>query len=341
MTLARRWWRSPWLRYGLTLLLLAVILWKVNPAQFRSAATNVSLLNLALAMTLTVPFLILKALRWHLLLRAGRCQATFGEALLSLLGGMGVALLTPARLGEVTRAAYLSEPRKLRVGALVMVDKVYDVVVLAALSVAGAALLLSPLAALGLGAFALAGVYLALRPRDLRRLYGTIGRRLPLYRRVDGVLAGFAEFRAEVGLLCLLYTLGSFIVVLAQYWIILRAWHTGGLDVVIYCFPLVVLTNVAPLTVAGLGTREGAAILLLGHYGVPHPVAGTSAFLMFFMNTALPGLLGAVITPFFRASPPPPADTRLTETEPTTSPTSEVRKSSRTSLRRDGMETTR
>jgi uncharacterized membrane protein YbhN (UPF0104 family) len=293
-------WRSPVLRYGITVVLLAIILWKINPQQFWQAGKNLSLANLLVAMLLTVPFLILKALRWHLLLRAAHCQATFWEGLLSLLGGMGVALLTPARIGEVTRAAYLSEPRKLRVGALVMVDKVYDVIILALLSIAGAALLVSPLLAAALTAFGLAGVYLALRPRDLRALFRP-ARVLPFYARVDRVLSGFVEFPAVVGLICLLYTLGSFLIVLLQYWIILRAWNVGGIDVVAYCFPLVVLTNAVPLTVAGLGTREGAAILLLRHYTIAQSVAATSAFLMFFMNTAVPGIIGALITPFVKA----------------------------------------
>jgi glycosyltransferase 2 family protein len=302
MSRVSRWWRSPWLRYGLTAALLAFILWKANPSQFWNAAKNVSVVHLLVAMALTVPFLILKALRWHVLLQAGRCRATFGEAFISLLGGMGVALLTPARLGEVTRAAYLSEPRKLRVGALVMVDKVYDVIVLALLSVAGAAVLVSPVLALGLAAGGLIGVFCALRARSLRSVFA-LGKRLPLYGKVDKVLAEFAEFGAPVGAACLLLTLGSFLIVLAQYYVILDAWNKGSFQIVVYCFPMVVLTNAVPLTVAGLGTREGAAILLLGHYNVAKSIAGTSAFLMFFMNTALPGLVGALITPFYRVKP--------------------------------------
>lgn len=300
-----RWWRNPWVRYGITFLLLALIFWKaVDPGKLWTTVQHLSPAYLAGAMALTIPFLVLKALRWHLLLRAARCRATFGEAFVSLVGGMGVALLTPARVGEVTRAAYLSEPRKLRVGALVMVDKVYDVIVLALLAVAGAALLVSPLLALGLGLFGAAGVYLALRPRDLRTFYALVGRRLPLYARIDKVLAGFAEFRSGVGALCLLYTLGSFAIVLLQYWIILRAWTDAGMDVVAFCFPMVVLTNVVPLTVAGLGTREEAAILLLKHYAIAASVALTSAFLMFFMNTALPGVLGFALAPFLRKKDP-------------------------------------
>jgi uncharacterized protein (TIRG00374 family) len=84
-------WRSPLLRYGITFILLGIILWKIDPQQFWDAAKNLSVAHLLLAMLLTVPFLVLKALRWHLLLRAGRCQATFWEAFISLLGGMGVA----------------------------------------------------------------------------------------------------------------------------------------------------------------------------------------------------------------------------------------------------------
>jgi hypothetical protein len=297
-----RWWRSIWVRYSLTAVFLAVILWKVNPRQFWDAGRNVNPANLLVAMSLTVPFLILKALRWHAILRAGKCRATFAESFVSLIGGMGLALLTPARLGELARAAYLSEPRKVRVGALVMVDKVYDVIVLALLAIPGAWILVSPLLALAFAACGLGGVYLALQPRGLQMAF-RVCKPLPYYKKIDGVMGQFAEFPGSVGFMCLIYTLGSFVLVLAQYWIILRAWDVGGLDVVVYCFPMVVLTNAVPITVAGVGTREGLAIYLLNHYSIAGPVAGTSAFLMFFMNTALPGVIGALVTPFFR----PPA----------------------------------
>ncbi len=307
MTRLTTMWRSIWVRYSLTAVLLAAILWKVNPKQFWDTGHSLNLTNLVLAMSLTVPFLFLKAFRWHAILRAGKCRATFAESFVSLVGGMGVALLTPARLGELTRAAYLSEPRKVRVGALVMVDKVYDVVVLAILAIPGAWLLVSPLLALAFAAIGLAGVYLAVQPRGLQTAF-RVCRPLPYYKKIDGAMGRFAEFPGTVGFACLMYTLGSFLIVLAQYWIILRAWNVGGLNVVVYCFPMVVLSNAVPLTVAGLGTREGLAIILLNHYGIARSIAGTSAFLMFFMNTALPGVIGAVVTPFFRPPSAVPED---------------------------------
>ena len=313
MSRLTRWWQSIWVRYSLTLILLAVIVWRVNPQKLTSEWRAVSLANLLVAMLLTIPFLLLKAVRWYLLLRTAKCKATFAESFVSLVGGMGVALLTPARLGEVTRAAYLSEPRKVRVGALVMVDKVYDVIVLVLLAVPGAWLLVSPLLALAFAFAGVAGVYLAMRPAALRTAF-RLCKPLPIYERVDRVMAGFTEFPARVGLVCLLYTLGSFLIVIGQYWIILRAWNIGGLDVVVNCFPMVVLTNAVPLTIGGLGMREGTAVLLLNHYHIAASIAASSAFLMFFMNTALPGVLGALVTPFFR--PPAQPIVSLAEAAP-------------------------
>src|SRR5262249_11177509 len=70
------------------------------------------------------------------------------------------------------------------------------------------------------------------------------------------------------------------------------------------CFPLVVLTNAVPVTIAGFGLREGTAVYLLSHYGVPQAFAFAGAFLMFFLNTALPGFVGAALAPILRGGQP-------------------------------------
>jgi uncharacterized membrane protein YbhN (UPF0104 family) len=93
-------------------------------------------------------------------------------------------------------------------------------------------------------------------------------------------------------------TLLSFVVVLLQFGIILLSWHTWSLDIVFLTFPLVVLTNVLPITIGGLGVREAAAAVLLGHYGVSQSHAVLAALLMFALNTALPGIVGALVLPF-------------------------------------------
>ena len=107
----------------------------------------------------------------------------------------------------------------------------------------------------------------------------------------------------------LLLTLLAFGVVLLQFGVILLSWRSWSLDVVFLTFPLVILTNILPLTIAGLGIREAAAIALLAHYGVSPGHAFLAAFLMFALNTAFPGIAGAAFLP--ASGTPVPVNTPL------------------------------
>jgi uncharacterized membrane protein YbhN (UPF0104 family) len=297
---------SVWLRYGVSIVLIAIIVKQIKWAPLLNARVPLSAGSLVLAGALTVPFILLKAARWHLLLRYGGLRASFGEALGSLVVGMSVALITPARLGELTRAAYISDPRKVRIGGLVMVDKLYDVIVLALLSVVGAWQLIGHWAGLAFLIGGAVAAYVAVLPRHVSPVLAVVRLIRPLRARVERTVASLEGLSSGTALACLGLTALSFAIVLAQFWIIMRAWiPTGfGFDAVANCFPLVVLTNAVPVTIAGFGLREGTAVYLLGHYGVPQAFAFAGAFLMFFLNTALPGFVGAALAPILRGSQP-------------------------------------
>jgi glycosyltransferase 2 family protein len=303
--------RNPWVRYGLTLLLLAVVALKVHPQSLASAAHSVEPASIAAALLLTVPFLYAKALRWYLMLRAASVEATFGEATLSLLGGMGLALVTPARLGELVRVAYLRDSQKLKIGGLVMIDKGLDVLVLCALSIPGAWALLGPLPGLAFVALTLFGLMIVFNPA---RVQGGLVRmtsrlRRGVAERLHRVFTSLESLSPRSTAVFLALTLLSFVVILVQYGIILSNWTTPTLSLVLLSIPLVILTNVLPLTVGGLGVREGAAALLLAHYGMHASDAVLAALISFTINTALPGVVGALLVPAaIRPQPARPAE---------------------------------
>jgi hypothetical protein len=58
--------------------------------------------------------------------------------------------------------------------------------------------------------------------------------------------------------------------------------------------PPILLLSAMPVFVNGLGGREGLAILLLGHYGVPGEPALLAAFRLFVVNGLLLGVLAVV-----------------------------------------------
>ncbi len=201
---------------------------------------------------------------------------------------MSVALITPARLGELTRAAYISDPRKVRIGGLVMVDKLYDVIVLALLSMVGAWAWIGHWAGLAMLIGGGLAAYIAVLPRHVSPILAMARVIRPLRTRVERTVASLEGLSSGTALACLGLTALSFVIVLLQFWIILSAWQLLAFDVVVNCFPLVVLTNAVPITIAGFGLREGAAVYLLGHYHVAQALHSSGAFLMFFLNTAIP-----------------------------------------------------
>jgi uncharacterized membrane protein YbhN (UPF0104 family) len=303
----RRLYANRWARFALTVVLLGLVLYKVNLEHVARAAGSARPQYLFFALLLTGPFLYLKALRWHLMLSAAGIQATFGEAALSLIGGMGVALITPARIGELVRAAYLQDPQKLKIAGLVLIDKGFDVLVLACLSIAGAWTLFGAWAGLAFTALSVAGLAAVYRPAPVLRIIRRGATRVPMRARIERVAGSLESLTPVSTTTYLLLTLLSFIVVLFQFGMILLSWNNWSFDIVFLTFPMVVLTNVLPITIGGLGVREATAAALLGHYGVSPSHAVLAAFLMFAINTALPGIVGAVVLPFASGRPAPVA----------------------------------
>ena len=306
----RRLYVNRWARYAISIILLGLVLLKVQPGRLGVGLGSANGAYLGIALALTLPFLCLKVVRWHLLLRAARIEASFGEAAVSLVGGMGLALITPARLGELVRVAYLRDSQKWKAAGLVMIDKAFDVLVLAGLSIAGAWALLGAWAGLVLTAATVFGLIVVYRPALVLSALRRASPRLPMRPRLEATWSSLDSLSARSTSVFLALTAVAFLVVLLQFGVILLSWRSWSPDVVFLTFPLVILTNVLPLTIGGLGLREGAAALLLSRYGVPMADAALAAFLMFAINTALPGMVGAFLLP--SASQAPPARTAQT-----------------------------
>jgi hypothetical protein len=164
---------------------------------------------------------------------------------------------------------------------------------------------------LAFAAVTLAGLLVVYNPARVQGgLVGMTGRlRASVAGRLHRIFASLESLSPRSTTVFLALTLASFAIVLIQFGIILSSWTAPTPDLVLLTFPLVILTNVLPITVGGLGVREGAAALLLAHYRVPAADAVLAALLMFTLNTALPGVLGALLLPAaVRAQPVRPAE---------------------------------
>jgi glycosyltransferase 2 family protein len=68
--------------------------------------------------------------------------------------------------------------------------------------------------------------------------------------------------------------------------------RAAGLTALLAFFPAVLIAQVLPISMAGLGVREGAFVLFLGPLGVAKEEAIALGLLLYLLNVAV-GLLGA------------------------------------------------
>lgn len=245
---------------------------------------------LLIAVSLTVPFVLLKTLKWHYLLKTNQPQTTYTLALRSFLIGMGASLFTPARLGELARIASFPRQRS-QVFTLVVVDKFIDMSVLLGVFVLSLVLLspwLGLVGLLGMGGLWIL-VYTGLnctksakwilqRPWlvDRVRLLHQLPQRLIVFN------ACFA---------CICFGLMSL-----QFYLLLFSLQPVGWQVGL-TLPIILVVSSLPISIMGLGLREGTAALLLSRYGVPMEAAVAAALSLFVINTLLPGLVGLALSP--------------------------------------------
>jgi glycosyltransferase 2 family protein len=297
------------LRLGVSAVLLTWIGLRTDWSTVQTAFANLRIEFWLAAVLLLTLSQIASALRW-------KCFADhlgIHRSLPQLTGlyfvGMYFNLMLPTSVGgDVVRAWYLRAPgRRLAAFASVLLDRLSGLMVLVALACASVTLAPLDLPAwmpIALWSMAAAGL--------LGLLCLPIVKRLPRLRhtRLDH-LARMLEVMKSPKVL-LPTTLVSLFVQVAS---VLLVWMVGlaiqaPVPVSFYWImvPMISLLTLLPVSINGMGVREGAAVLLLTPFGVEQGTALTLAFLWFAVYAAV-SLMGGVVYLTGRfAKPEMPAD---------------------------------
>ena len=273
-----------------TVVLIVILCYRLDLHQIADLGQQANWTFLVIASILTLPFVLLKTLKWHQLLKTDQPQTPYALALRSFLIGMGASLFTPARVGELARIACFPRQRS-EVFALVIADKFIDMSTLLGVFVLSLALLspwLGVVGLFGLGCLWVliyTGVSLTKGAKWMSQR-SWLAERLRLLRQLPRRLivlnAGFAC--ACFGLMFL------------QFYLLLSSLQPVGWQVGL-TLPIILVVSSLPISIMGLGLREGTAALLLSRYGVPMEAAVAAAFSLFVINALLPGLVGLALSP--------------------------------------------
>lgn len=291
------------LKVLLTLALLGAILHRVGIGRFIAAFASIDV-RLFLAALLFFPLVaIIGAEKWRRIIGHEATGIRFGEALVSFLGGMSLGLLTPGRVGEIGRVLFLSRGRKGALAGIAIVDKLVDLEVTLALGLVGVHLFWGAGPAFLLLCAVLASLAFLFRPGPVIGVVQRKLHRLPLRDKIDSVLQGITGIPRSALVSCLVLRLAASAVDIFQFFLLINSFASIGLREVVAVYPLIIMTNILPLTIGGIGVREGVSLLTLAWFGTPAAAAVNSSFLLFCINTLLPGLLGSLFISRIQARP--------------------------------------
>lgn len=291
-------------QWGLRSLGLGLLVWilsRVDTQRLGMLIASVDLAQLWAVPLLSLAMTGVRALRWQQLLELQALELSLGRAVMLYSSGIFLGSFTPGRLGDLGKALYLRQEQGLsweKAMAGTLADRLLDLLVMVALG--GWALVHLDLlegwwswAAWGLGGLAAAGwIFALLRKRVCDQL-----RQHPFYRfcRAMGLemrgLAGWA------GVWMLGLTLLAYLLYFSQTVLLARA---QGLALsaadVSAAIVLVGLASFLPVSIAGLGTREGLLIFILGRQGIAESTeAGVAYSLLFFISCfVFPAAVGAL-----------------------------------------------
>lgn len=278
----------------ITILLVGLILKFVGFATLINAFKEANIYFFVLAFLFSPFFLFFKFIKWHKLVKEEIPDASFFASAKSFLAGWSVALLTPARVGELARALYFDSGSKLRLFSLVLFDKVFDFVALVFLSFVGFNMFLDGWQIFLFSFLGIAVLFAIFRQSLILAFLTKLSFILPFKSKIKHFLDGWKPVSSKTISLCLVYTFFAFFITFFQSFLLVNSFEPVQLKIVLLVFPLVVLSNIIPVSIGGFGVREGVAAILLSLFGVSKASAVNATFMLFFINTIIPGLIGAL-----------------------------------------------
>jgi uncharacterized protein (TIRG00374 family) len=303
------------LTWSIKLIGLAILVYlftRLDLERVGSLLTGAEAINLVYAAALSITALnIFKVLRWHLILRWIGVDYNFVQTYITYQASVFIGLMTPGRLGEMFRSAYLKIDKELPVSAGIAstgTDRMFDLFSL--LAFAGVTILLNP----RYGASRQSGWYFIIAAAVLVSLLIVFRFMNPDYVRKARLFgSGFigqllADFNSQVRALHpwrVVILVGITLAALAVFTI--QCGLLAG-SIGISVDPVTAggiassasLIVVIPVTIYGFGTREATVITLMGMMGIGAEEAFAFAllhFLLFWVFAALWGVIFFIFKP--------------------------------------------
>jgi len=279
-------------KWLITISLLLFIFWKIGWNRIIDSFCSIGILHFTVSLLLAPIYIGIKAKRWHLLIRASS-GSNYTEALMSVLVGLAFGFLTPGRLGEFSRIAFINSDNKFGLAYLFVIDRIFELSIVMLLSIVGVFKLLGIHAGAVLTLLTAIVIFFLYNQDKLRRTLQFT--KLRLLKRINRLITGQKIVNAKLTTQCIGWSSFTFFILFFQLFLLISGFQAIEQYSVIAFFPLIVLGNILPITIGGLGTREGLAVFILSKANISAQTAISSSLLLFFVDIVLPAITGGIL----------------------------------------------
>ena len=305
--LNRRSYRGFALRVGVGIAIVSFLVWRYDARSILRLLAREQPGYFAAAVGIYVATLVISAYRWQLLAAILQLHASFTDFLAFRLIATFTNTLVPGVLGgDALRAIYLGRrtTRMVEAFASVFADRIVGLIgllwlaAIAAIFLNDAGLPAAVTAApIGIGVITVAA-FLA-SPLLIRLVHLMPAR----FSRYTSLIVRYLGRPGAILSALALSVIVQTALAVCQYLLARGIGINASLTLFLFCVPIAGVFASLPLTVNGLGVREGAYLVLFGMAGMDRTSAIALGLLWFVSTTlgALPGVIAFVMTPTERA----------------------------------------
>ena len=294
-----------------TIIIFILLFARIKDSDFLVNIKNINIFFLMIAIIALAPGILLLAYRWKLMISDYK-KISFLESVRIFMFSQTTSIITPSRVGEYGKTFFLRDKKfNLKIGtSAFLLEKIFDVFFIALFCFVGIMSIKKPInhtlimVVYIVFFMLLAGMILLLSVsfRKNSFLFGLINKIIPfakLKNLIFDMLSYLEKIKKDKKKLCLIFAV-SF---LAWFFLLFEGylffWAIGYQSQVSFftalgLIPIGILIGMIPITIAGMGTRDAAFVMLFSYY-VPAQMIIIFG-LLFSLRYFVPALIGLIWT---------------------------------------------
>ncbi|MFH1625450.1 MAG: lysylphosphatidylglycerol synthase transmembrane domain-containing protein [Pseudomonadota bacterium] len=292
-------------------LLLVFILFKIDFYTFSRIFSRMGLGYYVLALVLLIPVILGKAWRWQILMRFQGIVYGLKECFAAYAAGIYWGLITPGKMGDLVRVFYLKDAGHSmgKASFSVLVDRLYDLLALFLFGLISMLIFVDylksyPILPISLSfsvALIIIGFFYFLKGRGMKDMVANRFFKLVPSTYKNPVESNIKDFfedvhtlnLSKISLLAAITLIKWVVIFVLHYLLALSLKIDLSFSYISACVSLSALISLIPISIAGIGTRDGALVVLFPYLGSTKEAA--IAFSLLILSTSvISGLLGFV-----------------------------------------------